>query len=35
MEESCQTNNSDTEFRTFETDKIEEARKWIFPSRLP
>lgn len=26
---------ADTEFNTFETDQIEEARKWIFPSRLP
>lgn len=26
---------TDTEFRTFEEGQIEEARKWIFPSRLP
>ncbi len=26
---------SDTEIRSYGTDQIEEARKWIFPSRLP
>ncbi|NIR46884.1 STAS/SEC14 domain-containing protein [candidate division KSB1 bacterium] len=26
---------TDTEFRTFDDNQIEEARKWIFPSRLP
>lgn len=26
---------TDTEFRTFGNEQIEEARKWIFPSRLP
>lgn len=26
---------TDTEFRHFDTDKTEEARNWIFPSRLP
>jgi hypothetical protein len=26
---------TDTEFRTFRDDEIEEARDWIFPSRLP
>jgi len=25
----------ETEFRTFEGERIEEARKWIFPSKLP
>jgi hypothetical protein len=26
---------SDTEFKTYEGDRLEEARDWIFPSRLP
>ena len=26
---------SDAEFKTFRDDQIEEARKWVFPSRLP
>ncbi|MBD3290353.1 hypothetical protein GF337_16235 [candidate division KSB1 bacterium] len=26
---------SDTEFKAFGLDQIEEARKWIFPSKLP
>lgn len=26
---------TDTEFKTFKGNQIEEARKWIFPSRLP
>lgn len=26
---------SNTEFKTFTEDKIEDARKWIFPSSLP
>ncbi len=26
---------SDTEIKVFESDDIEDARKWIFPSRLP
>ncbi len=26
---------TDTEFRKFSPDEIEQARKWIFPSRLP
>ncbi|MBN2365683.1 MAG: STAS/SEC14 domain-containing protein [Calditrichaeota bacterium] len=26
---------TDTEFRHFEDEQLEEARKWIFPSRLP
>lgn len=26
---------TDTEFKSFATEQIEDARKWIFPSRLP
>lgn len=26
---------TDTEFKQFDDEQIEEARKWIFPSRLP
>lgn len=26
---------SDTEIKTYDIDEIEEARKWIFPSKLP
>lgn len=26
---------SDTEIKIFDNDQIEEARKWIFPSKLP
>lgn len=26
---------TETEFKTFDLNQIEEARKWIFPSRLP
>lgn len=28
-------NYTDTEFRAFAPEQIEEARNWIFPSRLP
>lgn len=28
-------NFTDTDIRYFSSDQIEEARKWIFPSRLP
>ena len=29
------SNFTETEFKTFKPEQLEEARKWIFPSRLP